>query len=162
MSAGSTYTPIATTTISGSSVSTVSYGGFSGYTDLIVIAQFKSTTSDVRLRFNSDAGSNYSGTRLYGYGTGLASDRQSNATQILFNIGGTSTNWQQVICNIQDYSNATTWKTCLTKINNPTDLINAQISLWRNTNPITLIEIDVNGGVFNSGSTFTLYGIKAA
>ena len=163
MAAGSTYTPLATTTVSGTSTTSITFNSFSGYTDLVIISQFKSTTSSIQMQFNGDTGANYSSTRIYGYGTGYASDRLTNVNQIDFSIGGTS-EWGMTIANIQNYSNSTTYKTCIMRLSNPADTgAEAQSSLWRNTNAITSITVKQSGaGYFNAGSTFTLYGIVAA
>ena len=57
-----TYTPIATTTFSGSTA-TLDFTSISGYTDLILVIN-GSLASDQRfcLRFNSDTGNNYAST----------------------------------------------------------------------------------------------------
>jgi hypothetical protein len=162
MAAGSTYTPLATTTVSGSSTTSITFNSFTGYTDLIIVSQMKSTTSSIQMQFNNDSNSNYSSTRVYGYGTGSASDRLTNVNQVDFSIGST-TEWATIIAQIQNYSNSTTYKTCLLRQSNAADLVNAQVSLWRNTSAITLITIkQSSSGYFNAGSTFTLYGILAA
>lgn len=163
MAAGSTYTPLATTTVSGTSTTSITFNSFTGYTDLVIISQFKSTTSSIQMQFNGDTATNYSTTRMYGYGSGYASDRLTNVNQIDFSIGGT-TDWNMTIANIQNYSNSTTYKTCLARLSNPSDTgAEAQVSLWRNTNAITSIVIKQSGaGYFNAGSTFTLYGIASA
>jgi hypothetical protein len=163
MAAGSTYTPLSTTTVSGTSTTSITFNSFSGYTDLVIISQLKSTTSSIQMQFNGDTGSNYSSIRMYGYGSGYASDRLTNVTQVDFTIGGTS-DWNMAIANIQNYSNSTTYKTCLLRLSNPSDTgTEAQVSLWGNTNAITSITIKQSGaGYFNAGSTFTLYGIAAA
>jgi hypothetical protein len=56
MAAGSTYTPIATTTL-GTAQSSVSFSSFSGYTDLVLVSSTKAATSDqnIAVRFSSDA-----------------------------------------------------------------------------------------------------------
>jgi len=63
MAAGATYEPIATTTVSGSSTSTVTFSSISGtYTDLVIIGNLGSQTTNAfpYLQFNGDTGSNYS------------------------------------------------------------------------------------------------------
>jgi hypothetical protein len=67
------------------------------------------------------------------------------------------------ILHINNYSNSTTYKTVLARGNAATNLVEAFVGLWRNTNAITSISIICqNSKNFGSGSTFTLYGIKAA
>ena len=63
--------------------------------------------------------------------------------------------------NIQNYSNATTYKTTLGRGANTPALTMATVGLWRNTSAITTITYSVTANTFATGSTFTLYGIKA-
>jgi len=90
MAAGATYEPIATTTVSNSSTSTVTFSSISGtYTDLIIIGNLGSETTNAfpYLQFNGDTGSNYSYTQLYGNGNGssAATARSSNNTKLFNN-----------------------------------------------------------------------------
>ena len=167
MAAGRTYTPIATTTISGTTTNSITFSSISGsYTDLILIFSGGVISGGQgRIQFNSDTGTNYSRTVLKGDGTTASSGRNTNSDRIDFAQAGQfndgiSTN---VIVNIMNYSNTTTYKTILSRFNSIGSIpeVNAEIGLWRNISAITSIKFytDVN---FNSGSTFTLYGIAAA
>jgi hypothetical protein len=163
MAAGSTYTPIATTTL-GSSSSSVSFSSFSGYTDLILIISGKlvSGAETGMLRFNSDTGTNYSFTYLQGNGSSASSGRASNTS---FAIVGyfDSSNYTLSNTQIMNYSNATTYKTTLDRRGPASVIAGADVSLWRNTSAITSLSITPeNGASWASGSTFTLYGIQAA
>jgi hypothetical protein len=69
-----------------------------------------------------------------------------------------------------NYSNTTTFKTWSSRYSNPTEGIDAAVSLWRSTAAINTISIaecgDGGSGSFNygnmlSGTTISLYGIKA-
>jgi hypothetical protein len=61
-----------------------------------------------------------------------------------------------------NYSNATTYKTALARTSED-GVAAAYVGLWRSTSAITSITIDKGSSDnFASGSTFTLYGIKAA
>jgi len=169
MAAGSTYTPIATTTL-GSSQTTVTFSSISGtYTDLVLVASMKTVTGPYQpiLRFNSDSGSNYSSTVIRGDGSSASSGRHSNQDGIYAVPGpgiGTVGNYLPWIINIQNYSNTTTNKTVLHRFNNASSIVVAGVGLWRNTAAITTVSLtaEVNSGDFQSGSTFTLYGIQAA
>jgi hypothetical protein len=69
------------------------------------------------------------------------------------------------IMQIMNYSNATTNKTVIARQNTGGSASGAaaHVGLWRNTAAITAITIICYNGInFVSGSTFTLYGIKAA
>ena len=152
----STYTPIATTTL-GSAQSSVTFNSFGGYTDLVLVVAGSTSSGDGYLRINSDASSFYSTTRLYGDSSAAASDR---ITSLGITIGG-FTNGVSVI-NIMNYANTTTYKTILSRINNPGGYVNASVSLWRKTpEAITTLEAYAASN-WASGCTFTLYGIKAA
>lgn len=168
MAAGITYTPIATTTL-GSATSTVTFSSISGsYTDLVLVCSTKLDGSggDARLdiRVNSDSGSNYSNTIMYGTGSSAVSARNSSQTES--QVGRqTSSNWSNSIIHINNYSNITTNKTILGRGNNPDALVLAAVSLWRSTAAISSITVYPQAGTANnfvSGSTFSLYGITAA
>jgi hypothetical protein len=164
--ATATYEPIATTTL-GSTSSNVSFTSISGsYTDLrLVIAVGNSSAGNVvRMRVNSDTGSNYSRTELAGNGSSASSTRASNQTQ--FNLDGKSnsstTPTELITVDLLNYSNTTTYKTILNRANNAAYATEAMVQLWRSTSAITQIDIFPNASTFVVGSTFTLYGIKAA
>ena len=163
----STYTPIATTTL-GSNTGTVTFNSISGsYTDLVLVANAGATLAvDTILRFNNDSTALYSYTTLTGDGTSAASARRSAKTEIYQNWGSslpTSINANYII-QVNNYSNSTTYKTSLTRFNNAAGSTDAIVGLYRSTNAITRIDLINAGsaGVFLAGSTFTLYGVKAA
>ena len=155
-----TYEPIATTTLS-SAQSSVTFSSISGsYTDLVLVANgTASSDTDIYVRFNSDSGTNYSRTYILGDGSSAVSGRNSNSTNA--SVIYFKTTQSSAIVNIQNYSNSTTNKTVLSRGNN-SDFTIAYVSLWRNTAAITSVTLSANVGNINSGSTFTLYGIKAA
>lgn len=164
MAAAQTYEPIATTTLS-SLASTVTFNSFSGYTDLRLIINATNAGGanyNCFIKFNSDSGSNYSGTWINGSGTAASSGRDSNATYARLGYTNTST-LSVLIVDIMNYSNSSTYKTYLCRANDPAYLVWEIVGLWRNTAAITSITLYNEGSAnFNIGSTFTLYGIKAA
>jgi len=159
-----TYEKIQTNSL-GSSTSSVTFTSISqSYTDLIVVINGQSSNGSagyVGTRFNGDTTAVYSTTRLLGSGTTVDSDRSSS---FIYAQGGTL--WGSegvVIFQIQNYSNNTTYKTFMTRDNNAFNRVGFTISLYRNTIPITSMDISCpDGGGFASGTTFTVYGIKAA
>jgi len=166
VAAGATYTQIATTTL-GSAASTVSFSSISGaYTDLILVVSATwdgGSNSSFGFRLNSDSGSNYSITQLYGDGSSAASGRSSNATYAAIGQINPS-EWGTTIFQFQNYSNSTTYKTALSRSNVAGVITLTGVGLWRSTSAITSISVgyfDVAGN-FDSGSTFSLYGITAA
>ena len=165
MAAGATYEPIATNTL-GTATSSVTFSSISGsYTDLVLILNAKNATGTdkaVALRFNGDTGSNYSMIRMSGNGTTADSDRSSNDTSMFLGLSN-STVYNSDIYQIMNYSNTTTYKTALGRGNLSDSRLRVSAGLWRNTAAITSVTV-VNGSSENFivGSTFTLYGIKAA
>ena len=164
MAAGSTYTPIATTTL-GSTATSYTFSSIpSTYTDLVLIISGKSTgPTDAWLQFNSDTATNYSDTRLYGNGTSAVSERNSNAVKTYLDSSVyLSTNQCNYVVSIMNYSNTTTYKTVLSRFNNSAVGTNTNVGLWRSTSAINSVKIGLDGNSYDIGTSFTLYGIKAA
>ena len=161
-----TYEPIATTTL-GSAQSSVTFSSISGsYTDLVLIVNASNTAGnqDLYLQFNSDTAANYSRTMLRGNGTAASSFRvvASSGAYLDYATGTTTTAGEyNSVTSIMNYSNTTTYKTLLTRENAASLGVGALVNLWRSTSAITTIDIK-STGTFALGSTFTLYGIKAA
>ena len=170
MAAGATYEPIATTTLS-SSQNTVTFSSIpQTYTDLVLVMNPISdtaTNSFPYLRFNGDSGSNYSRTMIAGTGSVAESDRGSNESQGYFiysTVVETNAAFNAIL-NINNYSNTTTNKTYLSRINVASGTrprVEALVGLWRSTSAINQIVLYCGPNNFVSGSTFTLYGITAA
>ena len=166
MAAGSTYTPIATATGTGSS-GTITFSSISGsYTDLVLVANGKinSGTANLQVQFNSDTATNYSTTILYGDGSAAVSDRNTSSavTYVCWAGYWNPTDMATAIINIQNYSNATTYKTLITRNNAVSYGTEAMVGLWRSTAAINSITLKTSANNFTTASTFTLYGISAA
>lgn len=173
MSAGATYTPISSTTLT-SNTASVDLTSFSGYTDLVVVFSgqiIKSTgTADsllVRVGNSTiDTGANYSYTNLTGDGSTASSGRTSGDTRFWSDVIAASTagtSFSTIVYNFQNYANTTTNKTVLFRTSTPTFSVDARVALWRSTSAITIIRFyPYSGTAIASGSTFTLYGILAA
>jgi hypothetical protein len=165
-----TYEPIATTTL-GSTATSVTFSSISGsYTDLVLITNVacSTTNQEIYVKMNSDSGTNYSLIQFNGNGSTVGSLLRTSQAQgnICKVIGPVSAFETVTVTHFQNYSNSTTYKTWLSRAGRP-GTTNAQgtemlIGLWRSTSAITALEISISGGTFSSGSTFTLYGIKAA
>jgi hypothetical protein len=162
----STYEMIATTTL-GSTQSTITFTSItSAYTDLVAVLTIKaSSVGDVYCRLNSDTGTNYSYTYLSGDGSAAYSGRANTGDYgLLLDAYGlpNNTNNHIAIANIMNYSNTTTFKTCISRSNNAALGTDAVVSLWRSTSAINALTFRFNGAqTFSAGSTITLYGIKA-
>jgi hypothetical protein len=165
MAAGPTYEPIATFTLTSNASSQAFTSIPSTYTDLILVISAKNTTGqnyETFIRFNSDSGSNYSQTFLQNYAGSTQSGRNTNITEIRTGKMNT-TSFDVNTININNYSNSTTYKTTISRSNNAEFTAGALAGLWRNTAAITRIDaICESGASYTTGSTFTLYGIKAA
>jgi hypothetical protein len=160
----STYEPIATQTL-GSTAASITFSSISGaYTDLVLMANATaSVDTQIRLQFNSDTGSNYSATILGGDGSSPFSVRVSNQTSM--NIAGVGTVAGVSIIHLNNYANTSTYKTVLGRYNSESTSYGetgAKVGLWRSTSAITSVVAFPSSGNFSTGSTFTLYGIKAA
>ena len=158
-----TYEKIATTTL-GSAQASVTFSSISGaYTDLVLIINGTMSTSEnsLGMRFNGDTGTNYSTTALYGTGSSAASLAFTAGVEMYVGRSSSANNSTSII-QIQNYSNTTTYKTVLSRGDSPA-IVMAQVNLWRNTAAVTTILVKGFNDFanFSSGSTFTLYGIKA-
>ena len=165
-----TYDPIATQTL-GSTTTTVTFSSIpSTYTDLVFVSNFNTTTGTPAFKFlvgtgSIDTSTSYSNTVLIGDGSAASSSRASN--QAWFNAGYVgSTALCTEIINIQNYSNTTTFKTLLMSFRTAAASsysIAQYVGLWRKTTAINTVQITTTSSeLFAIGSTFTLYGIKAA
>ena len=157
----STMTPIATNTLT-TAASTITFSSIpQNYTDLILVTSNTSTAGlgGVYLdQINGDTATNYSHTKLYGTGSAAASD--SNSADTAVNIGLTNSTQSDNTFQFMNYSNSTTYKNVLARGNSASGQVRASIVLWRSTAAITSFRL--SGVTFAIGSTFTLYGIKAA
>lgn len=159
MPAGSTYTPIATTTL-GSAVSFYTFSSIpSTYTDLVLIINPNSTVDNMNFQFNGDTGTNYSNTWLFGSGTTASSTRGTNRTTI---AGTVSSGVEIVRFQIMNYSNTTTYKTTLNRADDAANYVGTNVGLWRSTAAINSVSIVAGTGNLPSGLMATLYGIQAA
>jgi hypothetical protein len=159
-----TYEAIATNTL-GSTSTGITFSSINGtYTDLVLICNILMTTTgkSTLIQFNSDTGTNYSYTRLTGDGSSASSARASSIAYSSIGYTGVTTSPMVSITNIQNYSNTTTNKSFLTRFGDAGTQTQANTSLWRSTSAITSMFIYPDSSTFAAGSTFTLYGIKAA
>lgn len=164
-----TYEPIQTQTLTGTP-STVDFTSIpQTYTDLILVSQVDfDSQGNLSFRLNSDSGTNYSYIHLSGNGTSATSSRGGSTSVGLCTVTAefTTTLGDGVsITHFMNYSNTTTNKTVISRANTASLGVSLVVSLWRNTNAITSISLGKNltfSSGFQSGSTFTLYGVKSA
>jgi hypothetical protein len=167
MAAGNTYEAIATQTL-GSAVNQVTFSSIpSTYTDLVVVQNgaFNPAGGDAFIRFNSDSGTNYSITWLTGSGTAASSGKETSQTRMVIDINAyPTTGISTRILQIMNYSNATTYKTALSRANNGASGVDAIVGLWRSTAAINTIDLYAwtSSFKFDVGTVLSLYGIKSA
>ena len=174
MAAGTTYEPIATTTLS-STATEVTFSSISGtYTDLVLLISARSDRSGqaidvIKIRFNgATADTNLTSRQVYGSGTTASS--QSNAyANIGYATGGTSTanTFANIEVYIPNYAGSTNKPISSTSANENNSATTYEIDgiagLWSSTSAITSITLLPNVGPnFASGSRFDLYGIKSS
>jgi hypothetical protein len=156
-----TYEPIATTTL-GSAAASYTFSSIPAtYTDLVLIMNGTLTgTGAVYCEFNGDTASNYSSTYIQGQAGSASSSRDTKL--YLFGLLTSGSGPNAGIANIMNYANSTTYKTVISRAND-TSTVNANVGLWRGTPAaITSIALKLSANNFATGTTFTLYGIKAA
>ena len=125
----------------------------------------------VRLRFNSDSGTNYVSHNFEGNGSSIGLDYATSTASpwsgIVTAASATSGNFGGVIIDVLDYTNTskyTTLKSLSAFDNNDTNgRIYFSGNLWQNTAAITRIDVQpIYGTNWVQYTTFALYGIKGA
>jgi len=161
-----TYVALDKVTASGSASSITFSSIPSTYTDLVIVAQTSVASGSYQnqLQVNGDTGTNYSTTYLSGSGSAVTSTRGSNVSQAVLGYDDYNTTaiGQMTTIHLMNYANTTTYKTILARGSNANTGVSTTVSLWRSTAAITSVTVKNSGGVnYASGSTFSLYGIKA-
>lgn len=155
----STYTPIASMTLTAITANPTFTNIPQGYTDLVISAQ-PGVTGDFRFRINGDTAGNYSDFWLIGDGTNAVSYKLLSNTGIGLNYASNSTG-RAITVNIMNYSNATTHKSTITKTGHGNSAVELAYGCWRSTAAVTSITF-AGTNSYPVGATFALYGIKAA
>ena len=169
MAAGSTYIPLATSTVSGSSTSQVIFSSISAsYTDLIVVVDGRfNATDNITMQFNSDTGTNYS--MVWAYSNGIPNsnygcDKATSRSNFFFDQRGyPDANNCLLTFYVMNYANTNVYKTVLGKTGNPNNGITMGTAVWRSTSAVNSIRLYTAGASnWQAGSILTLYGIAAA
>jgi len=168
----STYEPIATQTLSSTATSVTFSSIPQTYTDLRIVlaAGYSFTDTLFTLELNGNTSAIYSGTDLNGTGSVANSGRSSN--QVNFQSAGwypypnDASTIGNGIYDIFQYTNTSVNKTVLWRLNNTVSgSTGARVGLFRSTAAVTSLKfamLTYLSPSFTVGSTFTLYGIKAA
>ena len=126
---------------------------------------FTAATDTVSLRFNGDSTSNYNFIYFRGNGTTATTASIINTTN-MYEQGNPSTNTSNFNVykyEINSYANTNKYKAVLWQGSQADAQVSLNLGQWRSTaaiNSVTILEASANN--FRSGSTISLYGIKAA
>lgn len=163
------YESIATITASGSSssINFTSIPSTFKHLQLRFIARDSSSNGAAGIKFNSDTtASNYYSHGFYGDGSAVYAGNSSTNTDIfVISYNGQTANAMAVgVVDILDYADTNKYKV-LRSLNgndlNGSGQLQYRSVLWKNTNAISAININMQGGSnFTSTSVFALYGIK--
>lgn len=161
-----TYTPIATVTLSSSQQSITLDNIPSTYTHLRLKAVTQATTSgiSVQFRLNGDTGNNYNDMNITGNGTNATSSVYSGNNYCNFTWGGaiaTGSNWGTNFLDIINYNSGYN-KVMISRSGSITNGTSFATHSWSSGSVVNSIYIQTYSDAFSAGSTFTLYGIKAA
>ena len=162
------WVPLATTTL-GASASSVTFSSIPAtYRDLVLIGNARTTATSARgyeicgFQFNSDTGGNYSRLRMRYNGSTAASDGGTAGNlefEGIVDQGTASGTFNMVKLQLFDYSATDKHKTALYGGNNSSGQTGSYAGRWANTAAVNTIRFfTAQGGTFNSGSTFSLYG----
>jgi hypothetical protein len=173
--AATSYQSINTVTAAGGETSLSLSSIPSTFTHLQIrgIARDTFTGTNVRsllMRFNSDTGTNYARHQLYGNGSAATVGGADTTT--FMNLwacapadGMTASTYGAFLLDVLDYASTTKYKTMrgFTGADvNGTGSVNLVSGLWMSTSALTSLTFIAEATAFKAGTTFALYGIKAA
>lgn len=166
-----TMTVIQHQTLGGSSASITFSSIPNTYTDLLLVTSTRNTQTAndneiIYMRFNSDAGANYSWRSLIGTGSTVASTTGSSVTYAIAgrspNNGRTASVFDNNLIYIPNYAGSTSKSASTDAVeeNNATAAMQSIFTnLWTGTAAINSITILPAAGSFVANSSATLYGI---
>ena len=161
-----TYEPIATTTL-GSANANITFSSISSaYSDIrVVFTGTWTATGGLRTTINSvTSGGLYSYTQLQGDGSTAYSFRVTNDNGYDCASSSSTTIPTMVTMDFFSYAGST-YKTGLVTISedqNGAGVVQRDVLLFRSTSAISSINLAAIGTTFKTGTTATLFGIKAA
>jgi hypothetical protein len=160
MAAGNTYIAIFSETLASAQASVTINSIPQTYTDLVLVIQGKmSVDGGTTLYLNGDTtNNNYTYQTLLGDGSTAAGGSGGGAFAVYLD----NVIFGSVVCNIMNYANASTYKTTLSRVNT-SSYVFARAVTWASTAAVTSLLIsNNNSNTYLAGTTFNLYGIKAA
>jgi hypothetical protein len=159
----STYVGIANITL-GTAVSSVTFSSISQtYKDLVLIVNgSKAATSYQNIQVNADTGSNYAQVKMYGFFNGVGSGADNTVTNWRF--GYVESNQQFALrYNFLDFSATDKHKSGLglfTEVESGLAIVGHH-GRWANNSAITSIKVTSESGNYNTGTSFSLFGVAS-
>lgn len=166
----STYTPIATNTLS-ANTNEVTFSAIpQTYTDLVLemsVISADYTGKYLGIQFNGDTTTNYSYTLIVGDGATAVSARDANSPYIYLSAyvsAMTSPVYPMIgTAHIFRYTSTSILKTVVYRSGQSQSRTMNAVGLWRKSpEAITSIRLYATSGNMAAGTTFSLYGVKAA
>lgn len=165
MPAGLTYESIASYTLTSNTASVTFSSIPATFTDLIITANFgmQSSNGDLWIRFNGDTASNYSSVEGYANSGGRTVERLTNQTYARWIYGNLSGNRLNTgIAHVGNYANTGGFKYMVQRFDSLGRVLGYRVCSWRSTSAISTILVYGSNQDIATGSTISLYGIKAA
>lgn len=159
------YIPLANVTLASNSTS-VTFSNIPGiFKDLVLVGNWtnSSTSSAGRLQVNGDSGANYNGVWITANGSSTASGNEASQTsaRIAGAISGPDNGYTNYVSlHFMDYAATDKHKTIISRFGSANRESQATASRWASTSAITSIRFfDILGQTFQTGATFSLYGV---
>jgi hypothetical protein len=161
------YESIQTVTVGSGGTAEIEFTSIpSTFKHLQIRGLFLSNTAEenLRVRFNSDSGTNYARHYLGGNGSSAFAAGTPNETYALAGLSPNSTQPAACVLDILDYGSTNKYKTTRSLYGddkNGAGYVYLSSGLWQSTIAITSVELSFTStSIFNEYSSFALYGIK--
>ena len=157
-----TWTPLATVTL-GSASSSVTFSSIPAtYRDLVLVFDGPVNGGGPALQVNGQT-TNYSSVWAGANDAGSVSSGTTSGTSMLGAVAGSDSGKRTVqIWQLMDYSATDKHKSILGRNNgNDGTQVYMTASRWASTSAITSVTASIGANTFNTGSTFSLYGVIA-
>lgn len=160
-----TYEPIATTTL-GSATPSITFSSIPNtYTDLRLVYVGGTAGVWINITFNGSSATNYSWTQMQAGSSSVTTTSSQNSAFIQLRSDSSTSIFSLRTIDLFSYAGSTN-KTILATDSNDVNAsgggLRHTVGLWRNTSAITSITLTASSGNISTGTTATLYGIKAA
>lgn len=159
-----TYTPLANTTLTGSSA-TVTFSSINqSYRDIIATANVKGADGEkIRVSVNSVGSYLYGGIVMEANGSSYTSSAGDDGYVLIGRSYSPmrSDNFSVVTLNFMDYSQTNKHKSILYRTSNSLQGVFAGAYRAQTNTAVSSIIFQLEGGSFAAGSTFAIYGVTA-